>query len=67
MHEYKAALSGMHWPSGRCLFVTKVYQNPLYPLEMINIEIPPQVFGLLKKNVFTITTLRSQFDLTVSL
>lgn len=37
------------WLSGRCLFVIRIQDNPLYPLEIISIEMSPQVFDLLKE------------------
>lgn len=57
MHEHKAALSGMHWLSGRCLFVIRIQENPLYPLEIINREMSPRVFALLKELYFQLLSL----------
>lgn len=64
IRKHKAALSKMHWPKGR--FVIKTHHNPLYPLQMINIEVSPQVFGLLRNCVYS-CYFSSQLDVTVSL
>lgn len=64
MCKHKAALFKMHWPKGR--FVMKTQHNPLCPLQMINIEISSQVFGLLKNRVYS-CYFSSQLDVTASL